>query len=200
MIRSGRELRRSTGSSASGLPALKWVPAVEARCPPAEKPMMATRPGSTFHFAALARTNPDRAAGVVEHRGMMIARAEAVLENEGGDSQSVEPLGDLFSFVLDGQHHRSRRRGRRPRRHPWQLRARQPDRHRRHVLVGIGSLGTGCTAWPQLDHGVSVRGLDRRGTFELGVVKASTPIKPARIDGCRCARARTRWLMSWRCL
>ena len=44
------------GSSASGLPASKWVPAVEARWPPAEKPMIAILCGSRPHLAAPART------------------------------------------------------------------------------------------------------------------------------------------------
>ena len=35
---------------------------------------------------------------------MMIARAEPVLEYECRDPERVEPLGDLFTLVLDGQH------------------------------------------------------------------------------------------------
>ncbi|GAC1595477.1 MAG: hypothetical protein NVS3B20_19320 [Polyangiales bacterium] len=38
-------------------PLSKWVPTVEARCPPAEKPMMPIRLGLIFHSAARARTS-----------------------------------------------------------------------------------------------------------------------------------------------
>jgi hypothetical protein len=56
IMKSGRELTRSTGSAASALPASKCVPAADARCPPAEKPMMPMRSGSSFHILPLART------------------------------------------------------------------------------------------------------------------------------------------------
>ena len=42
--------------AASGVPASKCVSSVEARCPPAEEPMMPTRLGSIFHSPALALT------------------------------------------------------------------------------------------------------------------------------------------------
>ena len=80
------------------------MPAVEARWPPAEKPMIAILCGSRPHRLALRANRPDRPAGVIEHRGMMIARAESVLEDERRDPQRVEPLGDLLPFVVDRQH------------------------------------------------------------------------------------------------
>ena len=62
MAKSGRHETRSTGSAASGLPSSKCVAAVEARCPPAEKPQTPTRFGSTPKSLALARTvRPDLA-------------------------------------------------------------------------------------------------------------------------------------------
>ena len=65
--------------------------------------MIATLPGSSFHFAALARTVLDRAAAC--HRawpGDDVA-TKPVFENECGDSQAVEPFGDLISFVRDSE-------------------------------------------------------------------------------------------------
>ena len=60
--------------------------------------------GVDFPLGGIGPDRSDRAAGVVEHRGMMIARAQPVLEHERRDPQTIEPLGDLLSFVLDGQH------------------------------------------------------------------------------------------------
>ena len=40
----------------SELRATEWVPAVDARCPPAEKPMIPMHSGLTPHILALART------------------------------------------------------------------------------------------------------------------------------------------------
>ena len=55
-IYSGRELARSMGSAFDAFPASKCVPAVDARWPPAEKPITPSRRGSTFHSATRART------------------------------------------------------------------------------------------------------------------------------------------------
>ncbi len=123
-MRSGRELTRSIGSVASGLPASKWVPAVEARWPPAENPMIAIRFGSKPQLSTRA-DRPDRAAGVLEHRRMVIARAEPVLENERRDPQRVEPFGDLLALVVVGEHPRIHPpdKPRRPRRWPSRIEA-----------------------------------------------------------------------------
>ena len=57
IIKSGLELIRSTGSGALGSPPSKCVPTVDARCPPAEKPMMPIRCGSIPNLTALKRTS-----------------------------------------------------------------------------------------------------------------------------------------------
>ena len=54
---SGRELCRSIGSAAFVSPESKCVSKVDARCPPADEPMMPTRFGSIFQAVARARTN-----------------------------------------------------------------------------------------------------------------------------------------------
>src|ERR1041384_6553921 len=103
----GLELTRSTGSVASARPASKCVPAVEARWPPAEKPRMPTRSGSKPHSAA--RRAPGRKAAarrrwggrrLRQHRRMMIARPEPVLQDEGRHADGVEPLGDGPPLVV----------------------------------------------------------------------------------------------------
>src|SRR5437660_8199350 len=55
-MKSGRELIRAIGSAAFGSPATKCVPADEARCPPAEKPMIPILAGSIPHCFARERT------------------------------------------------------------------------------------------------------------------------------------------------
>ena len=54
-MKSGRELARSIGSALDAFPASKCVPVVDARCPPAEKPITPNRFGSMLHSAARAR-------------------------------------------------------------------------------------------------------------------------------------------------
>src|SRR5829696_6178297 len=90
IISDGLELTRSTGSAASGWPASKCVPAVEARWPPAEKPRMPTRSGSSPHSAPR----------VLQHRRVPVARPEPVLQDEGRHADGVEPLGDGPPLVV----------------------------------------------------------------------------------------------------
>ena len=90
---------------------------------------------------------------------MMIARAQPILEHERRDPQPVEPLGNLFPFVLDGQHSVAAARADHHGRARRQLAARQPDGDRRHVLVGVGPLRSGRTAGPQCHNRVRRRRL-----------------------------------------
>ena len=100
MPRSGRELCRSIGSAASGLPASKWVSSVEARWPPAEEPMMPMRLGSSFHSPARARTSPHRAGGILQHRRMPVAvRTQPVFQDEPGDAVFVQEPRVVAAFV-----------------------------------------------------------------------------------------------------
>src|SRR5262249_9678339 len=105
MAKSGRQPWRSIGSSASGLPSSNCVAAVEARCPPAEKPMMPTRFGSTPYIVALARTVRRAlwASWSGERGGVVVARPEAVFQDEGGDAALVEPVGDVDALVAHRQ-------------------------------------------------------------------------------------------------
>src|ERR1039457_5263865 len=97
--KSGRELWRSTGSAASGLPASKRVAARAATSPPAEKPMIPMRAGVRFHSA-------DRALGVGEGMfldlvcGSGLAR-QAVFEHEGGDADAVQVGGDIRPLLIE---------------------------------------------------------------------------------------------------
>ena len=113
---------------------------------------------------------------------MMIARAEPILENERRDPQPVEPLGDLLPFVLDGQHPVAAARADHHGRARRQLRARQPDRDRRHVLIRIGPLGPGRTAGPQLDHRVCMPPAHRRGIPGSHAPASSKLANPAKIE------------------
>jgi len=56
MAKSGRELTLRTGSALSATAARCFVAAVEARCPPAEKPITPMRFGAIEYLAAFART------------------------------------------------------------------------------------------------------------------------------------------------
>ena len=88
------------GSSALGSPAVKCVAAVLARWPPAEKPMIPMRSGSSFHSLALARTKRIAALGVAQLDGVVIFWPEAIAQHKRGDAVGCEPLADNRAFVL----------------------------------------------------------------------------------------------------
>ena len=86
-----------------GVGAEKWVAAVEARCPPAEKPQMPMRSGRMPKSAAWRADVADGALGIPEFDGVMVFGSEAVFENVGADTEIVEPGGDLGAFVIHGE-------------------------------------------------------------------------------------------------
>ena len=77
----------------------KCTVAVEARWPPAEKPMMPTFFESIFHCAALART----VRIGVEERHVRTSGGETVFEDYAGDAVCVEPGGDAVAFAFGHQ-------------------------------------------------------------------------------------------------
>src|SRR5262249_35849010 len=110
MAKSGRQLARSIASSASGLPSSKWVAAVEARWPPAEKPQIPRRCGSRFHSFARARTVRRArctacigAGWVYFGAGGVVLGGVAILEHGGRDAPVVEPLRDVLPLVVGGE-------------------------------------------------------------------------------------------------
>src|SRR5690606_38259487 len=51
-----------------------------------------------------ARPNePDRSTSILERRRVAITRREAIAKDEGRHAEGIEPFGDLFSFVIDGE-------------------------------------------------------------------------------------------------
>src|SRR6266481_9686913 len=45
----------------------------------------------------------NRAMGVVKRSGMVIARAEAILEDEAGEAVLIQPLSDIAALLVHGQ-------------------------------------------------------------------------------------------------
>ena len=148
MAKSGRQLSLSIGSAASALPASKCVAAVEARCPPAEKPQTPIRFGSMPCSFALAPHGADRPLDV-EHRAGMQRRRDlrlvdgAVLQNERVHAAGVEPVGDLLALVVGRPGRCSRRRDRRRPRCRSALSAGAGSGQRRDVLRRLSSSGRG---------------------------------------------------------
>ena len=103
MRKSGRLLARSIGSVAEALPASKRVPAVAARCPPAEKPISPMRAALTPYSCARRADEPQGALRVAKLDRVAVLRTEAVLEDEGRDAHRVEVRGHLPSFVVHRQ-------------------------------------------------------------------------------------------------
>ena len=103
MARSGRQLSRSIGSAASGLPASKWVAAVEARWPPAEKPRTPTRFGSSPHSLARARTVRIARWASLSMAGWWYLGPSRYLSTTPVTPERVEPGGDVRALVLGGE-------------------------------------------------------------------------------------------------
>lgn len=59
--------------------------------------------GIDMEFGGAGANGAERALRIVQHGGMAILGAEAIAENESRDALGVEPLRDLFSFVIDGE-------------------------------------------------------------------------------------------------
>ena len=79
---------------------VKCVAAVEARCPPAEKPMTPTRAVSTPHPAAFARTSS--IACCTSRQGqVVVAVGHGVFQHDGGKPARREPLRHLIALMAD---------------------------------------------------------------------------------------------------
>ena len=134
-----------------GRPARTDVAAVEARWPPAEKPITPMRSGRTPYRQARERTDRIARKHIILLRRMVVLRTKPVLEDEGSDTLGVPPARDLLAFVIDREipiraagtddHGGSDRALRR-----WQV-----HRQSRRVLGSV-ALGPGRPAWPQLDN------------------------------------------------
>ena len=135
-----------------------------------------------FPLCGVCPDGPDRPAGVVEHRGMMIARAQPIFQNERRDPQAVEPLGDLLALVLDGQHPVAAARADDHGRARRQLRARQPNGDRGDVQLRIRPLCAWRTARPQLHHRVICGGLISPAVEGCAPAARSALTNPARIE------------------
>ena len=59
--------------------------------------------GIDVEFFGAAADEAHGALGVAEFDGMVIARAEAILQDESGDAHGIEPVGDLAAFVVGGE-------------------------------------------------------------------------------------------------
>ena len=72
------------------LPRSNCVERVDARCPPAEKPMTPMRSGARCHSAARDRSSANRALHVAELDRMAVFRSEPVLQHERRDAKRVQ--------------------------------------------------------------------------------------------------------------
>ena len=129
---------------------------------------MAIRWGSTPHFPAPALHRADRPRRVLKHGRVMIARPKPILEHEGRHAQRVEPLRNLLSLVIHGQHSVAAARANDHGRTRGRLRPGQPDRQGGDVRLGIVPLRPRCPAGPEghnlvLRHGISA---DPRGEHQ----------------------------------
>jgi hypothetical protein len=59
--------------------------------------------GIDVEFPGAAADEADGALRVAEFDGMVVTRAEAILQDECGDAHGVEPIGDLAAFVVGGE-------------------------------------------------------------------------------------------------
>ena len=104
--KSGRQLTWSTASIGSYLRLANPVAVASARWPPAEKPTMPIRLGSMPHSAARLRTRLTArwasSCGPSGGSPLDVARPPrtAVLEDDAGHAQRVEPRRHFFSFEL----------------------------------------------------------------------------------------------------
>ncbi len=85
----------------------KCVLSVEARCPPAEKPMTPIFAGSICHWTACCRTicsarwaSCQGTDGFIHHNGIV---RQAIFYNEGRDANFIKFLRYGPSFVASGQ-------------------------------------------------------------------------------------------------
>jgi len=84
---------------------------VEARCPPAEKPMMPIREGSRFPALGVGADRPQRPLGV-EQRHPRSARRQAVLQHRTGNAVTIKPGGNAVALGADDLDAVNRRPGR----------------------------------------------------------------------------------------
>jgi hypothetical protein len=82
------------------MPASKCVRSVEARCPPADEPMIPDAGGIKAVAAGPGAHGAQGAGNIVEHDGMTVTvGTETIFENVGGDAVGGEPLGVTLALV-----------------------------------------------------------------------------------------------------
>jgi hypothetical protein len=102
-MKSGRELARSMGSGALGLPLVEMSSGGGGEMAACGKSHHADAVRIDAEFLGAGTHQANGALGIAEFDGMVVLGSEAVLEDERGDAEGVQPVGFLAAFVIGGE-------------------------------------------------------------------------------------------------